>query len=126
DLEAVYVGSGSEAEFAGRDVKGKGVFIYNNARNHANFSALSDGAALRAEKKGAAAVFLIYAVPGNIKAYLYRIWPNGANVPTFSIGLQDGLALRDMIGETPVRVKVRIDAPMVPNLKTATIIGTLP
>jgi hypothetical protein len=130
DLEAVYVGTGSEADFAGRDVRGKGVIIYNNARNHANYSALTEGAALRAEQKGAAAVILIYAVPGNIKAYLYRMWPNGANVPTFSIGLVDGLAVRDLIGQTspgnPARMKVRIDVPMVPNLKTATIFGTLP
>ena len=130
DVEAVYVGTGSEVEFADRDVRGKAVFIYNNARNHANYSALSEGSALRAEQKGAAAVFLIYAVPGNIKSFLYRMWPQGAHVPTFSIGLADGLAFRDLISQpsngTPPHVRVRIDAPMVPNLKTTTIFGTLP
>ena len=38
------------------------------------------------------------------------------------------MAIRGLIGDSrqPPRVKVRIDAPMVPNLKTVTIFGTLP
>ena len=130
DLEAVYVGTGSEADFAGRNVRGKAVFIYNSVRNHAVYSALTERSAKRAEDKGAAAIFLIYNEPGNLKAYLYRMWPNGANVLTFSIGLDDGFAVRSLIegalSGPPPRVKVRLDAPMVPNLKTVTILGTLP
>jgi hypothetical protein len=130
DLEAVYVGTGSEADFAGRDVRGKAVVIYNSVRNHAVYSALTERSAKRAEDKGAAAILLIYNEPGNLRAFLYRMWPNGANVPTFSIGLDDGFAFRGLIEGSlsgpHARVRVRLDAPMVPNLKTATILGTLP
>jgi peptidase M28-like protein len=127
DLEAVYAGTASDADFAGRDVRGKAVFIYSTAHNHGNYAAMREGGAKRAEEKGAAAIFIIFAIPGNLKMQLY---PTGNRVPTFCLGLDDGLAVRDLIGQSPggtaVRVKVRLDAPMVPNLTTATLWGTLP
>jgi hypothetical protein len=130
DLEAVWIGTGNEADYHGMDVHGKAVFIYSTSYNHSNFSAATEGTALLAEKKGAAAIFIIFAVPGNVGANLYHLYPRGAHVPTFSIGLTDGLAMRDLIGESsagqPPHVKVRMDVELVPNLKTAIIWGTLP
>ncbi len=126
DLEAVYAGTGSEADFAGRDVKGKAVFIFSMPLPGSwRHTATAEGALRRAEAKGAAAIFAIIALPGNIRTQLY---PTGTKVPTFSLGMDDGYAIRDLIGAsaTPVHVKVKLDVKLVPDLKSGTVWGTLP
>ncbi len=62
DLEAVYAGLGGEGDFAGKDVKGKAVFIYRMPLGPPDV-----GARQRAEAKGAAVVFDVHMLPGNIK-----------------------------------------------------------
>jgi len=123
DLEAVYVGLGSEADYAGRDVKGKAVFIFSPPKPTPG--AGPDGALTRASQKGAAAIFDVQMIPGNVK---YQSYPVNTTVPTFSMGRQDGLAVRDAIaaGGPAPRIHVRLDAAFVPNLKTALVWGTLP
>ena len=128
DLEAVYAGTGSEADFAGRDVRGKAVFIFSMPLPGSwRHTATAEGALRRAEAKGAAAIFAIIALPGNIRTQLY---PTGTNVPTFSLGMDDGYAVRDLIGQAAAgqapHVKVRLDVNMEPGLKTGTVWGTLP
>ena len=125
DLPVVYVGMGTEAEFAGRDVRGKAVFVSSMPRPGP--SAAQAGALQRAEKKGAAVIFDISGLPGNFKVQSY---PVNTTVPTFNLGMQDGQAIRTMIEQSPAdeppHVKVRLDVEMVPNLKTALVWGTLP
>ena len=50
------------------------------------------------------------------------------NVPTFSLGMNDGYAIRDLIGMAggAPRLQVRLDVKMVPDRKTGTVWGTLP
>lgn len=128
DLEAVYVGMGSEAEYVGRDVRGKAVFIYNPPRPGGG----ERGADERAQQKGAAAIIEVDGLPGNIKTQINLTSSatpvRRINVPIFSMGRQDGFTVRDMIvaGQPPPRVKIRLDAKLVPNLKTATVWGMLP
>jgi len=130
DLEAVYVEFGTEADFAGRDVKGKAVFISRyQAQNRGVLrrTGPEPGAMKRAQEKGAAAIFDVNEMPGNLK---FQSYPANTNVPTFSVGTADGHAIRDMIdqagtGPAP-HVHVRIDVKMEPNLKTAFVWGTLP
>ncbi|HEX7140025.1 MAG TPA: M28 family peptidase [Vicinamibacterales bacterium] len=121
DLEAVYVGLGSEADFAGREVKGKAVFVFSM------LGAPNEGAVRRADAKGAAAIFEVNMLPGNTR---YQAYPSGTRAPAFTVGHDDGVAARDLIGSMPVgqfaRVKVTLDVRRVPNLKTAQIWGTLP
>ena len=124
DVEAIYLGTGSEADFAGRDVRGKAVFIFSmplpgSWRN----TAVLEGALRMAEERGAAALFDIVALPGNIRTQLY---PTRTNIPTFSMGMDDGYAIRDLLGKAPVRVKVKLDIKMTPGMKTGTVWGTLP
>jgi hypothetical protein len=127
DVEAAYVGTGSEADYIGRDVKGKAVFIYSMPLPGSwRHTATADGAVRRAQDKGAAAIFIVIGLPGNIKTQLY---PTGTTVPTFSLGMNDGYAMRDLIGQAGAqapRVRVRLDVNMVPGLKTGTVWGTLP
>jgi len=128
DLEAVYAGTGSEADFAGRDVRGKAVFIFSMPLPGSwRHTATAEGALRRAEAKGAAAIFAVIALPGNIRTQLY---PTGTNVPTFSMGMDDGYAMRDLIGVAPAgqppHVRVKLDIKMEPGLKTGTVWAKLP
>src|SRR5581483_3845931 len=78
DLEAVDVGFGTEGDLAGRDLKGKAVFFYSTDF-FSRHSTINHGAIKRINDKGAAAIFVILAVPGNLKTQFY---PVGSTVPT--------------------------------------------
>jgi hypothetical protein len=126
DLEAVDVALATEGDLAGRDLRGKAVFFYS-ADYTSRQAPVSDYAVKRIGERGAAAIFVTVGLPGNLRTQFY---PVGSTVPTFSLGLQDGVAIRDLIGQsrggqTP-RVKIRLDVKTVPNLKTATVWGSLP
>lgn len=120
NLEAVYVGLGTEADFMGHDVGGKAVFTYSmlGAPNHR--------AVMRAAEKGAAVVFDVQTLPGNMR---YQAYPMNTGVPTFTVGNDDGDKLRAMIetaaGST-VRVDVVLDIEMKADSKTALVWGSLP
>ena len=131
DLEVVYVGWGTEADFAGRDVKGKAAFIYSMPMpGIRTTSATRNGAASRAIARGAAAVFNVVEMPGNVTG----MWSitSGADrdkVPAFFVGSRDGAAVRDMIegaGSAAPRVKIELDIKMLPGLRTANVWGELP
>jgi Peptidase family M28 len=126
DLEAVDVGLATDADLARQDVKGKAVFFYSNDYMSRHATA-SNGAWKRISEKGPAAIFITLMIPGNIR---FQFYPVQSPLPTFSLGLEDGLAVREMIARSPggaaPRVSLRLDVKMVPDLKTATIWGTLP
>jgi hypothetical protein len=128
DLEAVYVGQGSDAEFnLAPDVRGKAVFItsFDLLSRHIG---TSEGAIKRAADRGAAAIFVTVAIPQT--NYKTQFYPVQTNVPTFTLGAMDGIAIRDLIGSSPsgppARVKIALDVQMAPNLKSGTVWGTLP
>ncbi len=126
NLEAVYVGLGSDADLAlSRDVKGKAVFFYSTdlASRHAP---IADNAIRRIGERGASAIFVIQGIPGNETTQFY---PVNSPVPTFSLGREDGLKARDFIaqaGTGEAKVKIVLNIERVPNLKTGTVWGTLP
>ena len=126
DLEVVYVGLGTEADFAGRDVAGKAALITSMPmRSTLRHSATVNGAVRRADALGAAAILVSVALPGNIRTQFY---PTRTEAPTFSLGQQDGDALRAMVesdGPAP-RVHVDLDVEMVEGLQTANVWATLP
>jgi hypothetical protein len=127
ELEAAYGGLGTEADFAGRDVKGKAVFIYGSYEPGLwSSSAIRDGGLQRAEARGAAAVFICVGLPGNMKMHAVR---GRAKVPAFSIGLDDFTAVRQLIeraaGRMP-RITISLDASMVPGLETSMVWGVIP
>ena len=127
DLEAVYVGLGSDADIAlAREVRGKAVFFYSTDLTSRHVG-VADEAIRRLGERGAAVIFVIQGLPGNLRTQFY---PVQSKVPTFTLGQRDGLALRDMIGANAAgaapRVRVSLDTQMVPNLKSGTVWGTLP
>jgi Peptidase family M28 len=121
DLEAAYVAFGSEADFVGKNVSGKGVFSFDI------MGMRSEGAAKRADAKGAAAIFEVNMLPGNQR---YEAYPSGTKAPAFVVGDEDGYAVRDLIATLPAgqtaRVKVSLDVKQVTGLKSALVWGTLP
>src|SRR4051794_2387100 len=139
DLEVVYAGLGSEADFAGRDVRGKAVLLFSNPMPGSwRHTATQEGAIARAQQKGAAAIICSIQLPpvvgmtgdagaGNIRTQLY---PTGTNVPTYSLGMKDGLDFRTMVGAAsagqPVHVRIKMDVQQVPGLKSGTVWGKLP
>jgi len=121
DVDAVYAGLGSEADFVGKNVAGKAVFVFNQA------GLRDEGAVRRADAKGAAVIFEVDMLPGNMR---YQAYPSGTNVPAFTVGSEDGYAARDLIAAMPAgqpaRVKAHFEMQRVPNLKSALVWGTLP
>ncbi len=71
-------------------------------------------------------MFEVIALPGNMRNVLY---PARVNIPVFALGMDDGYAIRDLIGKaggTPPRVHIRLDVRQVPNEKSGLVWGTLP
>jgi hypothetical protein len=123
DLDIVWVGAGTELDFAGRDVKGKVAFISSFPTPSANIHTASTGGALeRAAHKGAAAVLLNIYIPGNVTNYA-----GGApGLPSFAIGNEDAARLRALMEKGPVKVHVKLSTEMRPGLRDANVWGTLP
>jgi hypothetical protein len=128
DLEAVWLGTGTDADFAGRNVSGKAAVIFSSPLPGSwSHSAMVYDAMRRAERHGAAAVFTIIELPGNIKMQFY---PTGNNVPSFALGRDDGERVREQIEKAdagrPPHLKVQLSVTMVPGLKTSSVWGVVP
>jgi hypothetical protein len=127
DLEPVWVGLGTESDFAGRDVKGKLVVIWSEPTPGViSNSAGWMGSAKRAKEKGAAAVLINLAIPGN---YEIQVAPNprsAEGLPTFTMGTDDTNALRKLMEKGPVKVHAEYNFEMRSGLTDSTVWGTLP
>jgi hypothetical protein len=122
DLEIVYIGLGGEADFAGRDVRGKAILL---VKGQPSYQAGPADILKRAEDHGAAAIFSTDLRGGNVTAQSYRAY---TKVPTFDLGTKDGEILRDRIGKAGARphIKIRLDANWLPDQKSYLVWGTLP
>ena len=120
DLEAASQLAGGLGFFERRDEVGQSAVVDSA-------SALSRGDGEGAEAEGAAAVFDVLMLPGNLR---YQAYPSGTDLPAFSVGSEDGYAVRDLIAAaaagSPPRVHVAMKVDMTPGLETALVWGTLP
>jgi hypothetical protein len=128
--DAVWLGLGTDADFLGRDVKGKAVVLYSiltpGGRNHsAGDRAGAFDSINRANKAGAAMVVTIMGMPGNA---LFE--PEGADrtvVPSLTLSQDEGFRLRDLLGagkQVTINLKLAIESRQ--GLKSANVFGTLP
>jgi hypothetical protein len=131
EADAVWVGTGSAADFVGRDVKGKAALIQSilqpgNMGNSANW----EGAIRRAVDAGAAAVLVIWGYDDNQAVWQglgAGLGSGGIKAPGFFMGWQDGKALRDLIGTGKrVSVKMNLKTEMREGLNSLSAYGTLP
>src|SRR5262245_18649281 len=124
DVAVVYVGLGSEADLVGRDVRGKAVLFF---REGASASTWPVPVLQRIQAAGAAAIVMGDFRGGNFSTQAYRA---ATNIPTFNLGTEDALKLRDTIGKavagSPARLKVRLDATWAADQKSFLVWGTLP
>ena len=140
--EAVWVGLGTEADFAGRDVAGKAVIVQTIlAPGQMGNSASWEGATKRAEEGGAALIVGIWGYAGNmaiwqsLSSFQMLREPDGTArytraqvaTPGFFMGFEDGRRLRDMVatGE-PVRITATLDTEIREGLSSPSVFGTLP
>lgn len=127
--EAVWVGIGAEADFIGRDVKGKAAVIYSTFVPGGRSHSASDRAGLfnanaRAQALGAAMVINVIAVPGN-----GMFQPEGGlnRIPQMTVSQDEGFALRDRLGKGErITVTLNLNIPPLKNVQTAYTIATLP
>ena len=135
EAEAVWVGLGTAADFLGRDVAGKAVFVQTwPTPGGLSHSAIWTGALTRALKSGAAMVFVVNAFPGNVTHLIQYGWMVGAPVsppltavPAMALGNRDGSSVREAIekGAHP-KIRLRLEVKMEPGLKTNNVWGVLP
>src|SRR6185503_3976367 len=127
--DAVWVGLGTVADFAGRDVRGKAVVIHTMlSPGQMGQSAIAEGAFKRATEAGAAAIIGVWGYYENMAVWqgLGGGFASPNSPPGFFVGFEDGKKLRDLIGAGPTRVKMTLKTEERENLKSISIYGTLP
>ena len=122
-FELVWVATGSEADYLGRDVRGKAVLILDIPRpGTLRHSIRTEGSVARAFEHGAAAVGIVYGISDN-----FAVWQRIPNGPGFNVGYEDGLMLRDLLGSgETVTVNLQMRSEVVTGLQESSVWGTLP
>ena len=124
DLALAYVGLGSEADFQGRDVRGKAVLFVKSGLSRQIGPA---DIIKRAEANGAAAILSTDLRGANQTEQAYRAY---THVPSFLLGTKDADAIRSMIAAAPANdpphVKITLDADFASGQHSYLVWGTLP
>ena len=142
EAEAVWVGLGTAADFAGRDVAGKAVIIQTMlAPGQMGNSASWEGATLRAERAGAALIIGVWGYAGNLAVWqslnsfemlrnpdgTSRYVSQSVSTPGFFMGFNDGAKLRDLVASgQKVKVAAHAHTELRDGLKSPSVFGTLP
>ena len=124
EAEAIWVGLGTTADFAGRDVSGKAVvFQAMLAPGQMGNSSRWERVAQQAEAEGAAMAIGIWGYAENMG--VIQDLPT-AETPGFWIGYADGRRLRGLMEEGPVRISASVDVDMIEGRTSASQYGMLP
>jgi hypothetical protein len=130
-MDTVWVGLGQPADYIGKDVKGKAVFIYSiPTPSDLVQSAMWMESVGRAQKAGAAAIIVDIAIPGNMH---YVSHMEGGRVPTikipiFTVGDKDGHSVEELIAANngaAVKTHLTWENAHYPDLKEDIVIGKL-
>jgi len=130
NVDSVWVGLGMESDFLGKNVRGKAVFIYSVPTPSSLIQSASwMGAVGRAQDNGAAAVFVIVAIPGNMSFVSHLQGLSDAKVPIFTLGLDDGEAVEAInakSGGSGWKTQLRWNVETLTGLKGSNVVGILP
>jgi len=123
EFELVWVGGGSDADYLGRDVRGKAVLVQDVPLPGTLRHTLSlEGVVQRAYGKGAAAVGIFYGISDN-----FAVWQRTGSGPGFNVGYEDGMRLRELLGQGErVTVRLRMETEQLSGRTAASVWGTLP
>ena len=126
----VYVGHGTDADLAGRDLKGK-IAVVRVRPEPSLFGAGEQGVALKLAKLGAAGVIHAIEGPGNAQYVDPRFACGGA--PCFIVGGQDAWFLQEVIGKAAnasvldrLKVRVALTSREQDGLTSANGVATIP
>ena len=122
----VFVGGGSAAEIAGRDLAGKAVVVHKKP-DPSLYASRTTYAEVLAQKP--AAVLIVVELPGN----MYSIDVGySTTIPVFNLGGQDGAFLEAAIsaaakaGTGPLQMSINVQTMTVPNAIAGNAVGILP
>lgn len=123
DLDLMWLGLGTEADYVGRDVKGKAVLVQDiPLPGDISHSVQLEGAVKRAYEHGAAAVGLVFGISDN-----FTLWQATRGGFGFNLGYEDGIKIRNALGAgKSVKVHYKLDAETKTGVKSADVWGTLP
>ncbi|MEE2844890.1 MAG: M28 family peptidase [Gemmatimonadota bacterium] len=123
-VEAIWVGLGTELDFAGRDVRGKAVvFQAMLAPGQMGNSSNMERVVQQAQAAGAAMTIGIWGYAGNMGIIQSTL---AQQTPGFWMGFEDGRRLRDLIAEGPVTISASLDVDWIEGLTSPSQYGTLP
>ena len=122
DYELTWLGTGTEADYLGRDVDNKAVLIQDIPQpGTLRHSIRTEDAVARAYDHGAAAVGIIYGISDN-----FAVWQRTQG-PGFNLGFEDGVKLRDRLGAgEKVSINLDYQTHTVANQTGDSVLGTLP
>ncbi len=122
ELELVWLGTGTEADYLGRDVCGKAVLIQDIPRpGTLRHSIATENAVTRAYNHGAAAVGIVYGISDN-----FAVWQR-TDGPGFNLGYEDGVRLRDRLGRgEKLTVTLNYQSHTETGKTGDSVLGTLP
>ena len=132
ELDTVWVGLGQAADYVGKDVRGKAVFIYSiPTPSDLIQSAMWMGSVGRAQMAGAKAIIIDIAIPGNLHyvSHMEGGRVRDIKIPIFTIGDDDGHAVEELTAMAKgvgVKTHLRWDVQHYPDLKEDIVIGKLP
>ncbi len=119
----IWLGTGSEADYLGRDVRNKAVLIMDIPRpGTLRHSIRTEDAVERAYAHGAGAVGIVYGISDN-----FAVWQRTADQPGFNLGYEDGLRLRELLGRgETVSVNLNYQSELIPEQIGDSVLGVLP
>ncbi len=123
EYELIWLGTGTEADYLGRDVRNKAVLIQDIPRpGTLRHSIRTEDAVNRAYVHGAAAVGIVYGISDN-----FAVWQRTGDRPGFNLGYEDGVKLREILGSgETVRVNLNYQSELIANRSGDSVLGTLP
>lgn len=127
EAELVYVGLGTPADLAGRDLKGK-IAVVHSVLQQSTFSHTAVGVPARLEKAGAAGVLTVMEVPGAVQLKPFGL--HCKDIPCFTLNQDDGRFLEQVIAKAasskPARMRLALKTEEKTGWMAQNVLGFIP
>ena len=127
EAELVYVGLGTAADLAGRNLKGK-IAVVHSVLQQSTFSHTAVGVPARLEKAGAIGVLTVMEVPGAVQLKPFGL--HCENIPCFTLNQDDGRFLEEVIAKTasskPARMRLALKTEAKTGWSAQNVLGFIP
>lgn len=127
EAELVYVGLGTPADLAGRELKGK-IAVVHSVLQQSTFSHTAVGVPARLEKAGAAGVLTVMEVPGAVQLKPFGL--HCEHIPCFALNQDDGRFLEEVIAKAasvkPARMRLKLKTEEKRGWSAQNVLGFIP